>query len=91
MKPFVLPIGSDRRLVTVANPGFRTGQQAARVRRLLETGRVAFACCDPFSVSRYEPRPRRPRTFAFVFYDRNDTLTIARIAPTGRIVREVVA
>lgn len=89
MKSFLLPIGSDRRLVTVANPGFRTGHQAATVRRLVATGKVAFACNDPFRVERHQRKPARARQFAFVFYGPDDRLRLLVLAPTGRVVREV--
>jgi hypothetical protein len=89
VKSFLLPIGSDRRLVTVANPGFRTGRQAAAVRRWVSTGEVAFACCDPFAVARGDRKPRKPRSFGFAFYDRHDRLVWRLVAPTGRVVREV--
>jgi hypothetical protein len=78
-------------LVTVANPGFRTGHQAAVVRRWVETGQVAFACNDPFAVGRYDRKPRKPRTFAFIFYTPADQLVVRVLSPTGRVVREVRA
>ncbi len=90
MKTFLLPIGSDRRLVTVANPGFRTGQQAAAIRRLVLTGKVAFACDDPFKVSRYYAKPRKPRHLWFTFYGPDNRMRALWLAPTGRVVREVL-
>lgn len=89
MKQFLLPIGSDRRLVTVANPGFRTGQQAATVRRLVSTGKLAFACCDPFAVSRFYTKPRKPRCYWFTFYGTDGRMRALWLAPTGRVIREV--
>jgi hypothetical protein len=89
MKTFMLPIGSDRRLVTVANPGFRTGRQLAAVRRLTLAGRVAFACGDPFRVDRLDCKPGRPRSFWFTYVDPADHVRAVRLSPTGRVTREM--
>lgn len=89
MKAFLLPIGSGRRLVTVANPGFHTGQQAACVARLLRTGKVAFACNDPFRVEHGMCRPRKARNMWFTFYGPDGRMRSLWVAPTGRVVREV--
>ncbi len=89
MKAFLLPIGSGRRLVTIANPGFHTGQQAACVARLLATGRAAFACTNPFRVEHGQRRPRKPRNMWFSFYGPDGRMRLVYVAPTGRVVREV--